>query len=133
MLKHCREFREYDIWYLRNTDKFQDRKLYLGKCPLCLKDVARLDETRISDGKVFKNSAAGYKTVEKLCNKVRHQIITSAAEISIKKGKPCGLCYGENKEIHNNKGQVIAIRQNRCDWYGQKETVEELKYSQPPL
>lgn len=129
MLKHCREFKEYDIWYLCNTDQFQDRKLYLGRCPVCLKDIARLDETRISDGKTFKDPAVGYKNVEKLCDKVRHQIITTAQEITIKKGKPCGLCYGENKEIHNNKGQVIAIRQKRCDWYGQKETIKELKSS----
>ena len=129
MLKHCREFKEYDIWFLCNTKQFQDRKLYLGKCPECLKDIARLDETRILDGVVFQDCAKGYKAVEKLCDKVRHQIITTAQEITIKRGKPYGLCYGENKEIHNNKGKVIATRQKCCDWYGQKEVIKEVKLS----
>ena len=127
MLKHCKEFKEFDIWYLCNTDKFQDRKLFLGKCPICLKDVAKLVETRISDGVKYTNKAVGYKSVMKLCDKVRHHVITTAQEISIKKGKPYGLCFGDNKEIHNNKGQIIAIKQKRCDWYGQNETIKEIK------
>ena len=42
------------------------------------------------------------------------------------KGRPFGLCYGDNKEIHNNKGEVIKIRQSRCDWFGQKEVLKEV-------
>ena len=126
MLKHCREFKEYDIWFLTNTKQFHNRKLYLGRCPVCLKDIARLDEVRISDGKLFKDSAIGFKSVQKLCYKVRHQISITAQEISIKKGKPYGLCYGENKEIHNNKGKIITVRQKRCDFHGQKEIEKEI-------
>jgi len=129
LLKHCREFKEYDIWFLNNTQQFQDRKLFLGRCPICLKDVARLDETRISDGRIFRDSAIGHKAVSKLCDKVRHQIVVTAQEISIKKGKPYGWTYAENKEIHNNKGEVTTVRQKRCDFYGQKEEVKEFKIS----
>ena len=44
-----------------------------------------------------------------------------------KKGKPFGWTYGENKEIHNNKGEIIAIRQRRCDYFGQSEIVNEIR------
>ena len=41
-----------------------------------------------------------------------------------RKGKPYGWTYGSNKEIHNNKGEVISIRRRRCDYYGNSEIVD---------
>ncbi|MDD3238235.1 MAG: hypothetical protein PHV37_09090 [Candidatus Gastranaerophilales bacterium] len=124
MLNHCKNFKEYDIWFLDDTKQFSERKLYLGRCPVCLKDIARLDEKRISDGKVFQDKATGFKQVERLCQKVKHQIKITQQEITIKKGKPFGLCYCSNKEIHNKRGEVIEIRRRRCDFYGQNEIIK---------
>lgn len=43
------------------------------------------------------------------------------------KKAPYGLCYGDNKEIHNSKGEIIEIRQSRCDFYGNKQLVSSVK------
>ena len=127
MLKHCTTFMEYDIWFLSNTDKFIDRKLYLGRCPNCLSDIALLRETRIADNKVFDEKAIGYRKVKNICDKVRHHILFTKLETKVIKGKPCGWIYGENKEIKNKKGQTVKIRQSACDFYNQKELIKVLK------
>lgn len=125
MLTHCKDFKELDIWFLDDTKQFYNRKLFIGRCPQCRTEVARLDETRISDGRSFKDSAVGHKQVEKMCDKVRHHIKTTKQDITIKKGKPCGISYGVNKEIRK-KGKVVTIRQRRCDFYGQSEVINEV-------
>ena len=127
MLKHCTTFMEYDIWFLSNTDKFIDRKLYLGRCPNCLSDVALLRETRIADNKVFEEKVIGYKKVKNICDKIRHHILFTKQDIKITKGKPFGWVFGINKEIKNKSGQIIEIRQSACDFYNQKEIRKALK------
>ena len=126
MLKHCRRFKEYDIWFLSNTPLFCDRKLFLGKCPSCREDVALLIETRIKDRAVFKNYVTGFEEVKKICGRVKHQVAVTMREIAVSKGKPYGWTYGDNREIKNNKGNVFEIRQYRCDFYGQKEIVKRI-------
>lgn len=144
MLNHCNnDFRPYDVWYLndikeitRHNDKtgnedilrdgFYNRCLYLGKCPVCKKDVVILSETRQKDGQIFQDKAVGEKS-QSLVDKVINQVNFTRQEVKIKKGKPYKWTYAENKEIHNNQGKVIAIRRKACDWYGQKEVREEIR------
>ena len=60
---------------------------------------------------------------------LKADVVYSESELKIKQGKgaPFGLCYGDNKEIKNNKGEVVKIRVKRCDWYGQDEILKEEK------
>lgn len=44
-------------------------------------------------------------------------------DIKIRKGKPYGWTYGENVEIHDKQGNVVQVKQKRCDYFGQKETI----------
>ena len=41
-MKHCIDFEPIDVWFLNNNDKFYDRKLSFGICPMCNKPVAIL-------------------------------------------------------------------------------------------
>lgn len=126
---HCNlNFKPYDTWFLYDTATDKNRRLLLGKCPNCKKDVVALIEERKSDGKIYNQIETGAIATKLIDNAIlKKDIVISASEIAIKKGKPFGLCYGENKEIHNTKGQVVAIRQRRCDWFGQKEILKEIK------
>lgn len=119
-------FRPYDIWFLFDNSTDKNRRLLLGKCPNCKKDVVVLIEERKRDGKIFKQVETGEKATD-IVDKIlaKKDVVYSVNELKQKKGKPFGLCYGDNREIHNNKGQVIKIRQSRCDWFGQKEILKE--------
>lgn len=127
-ITHCNlTFNPYDIWFLYDNATDKNRRLLLGKCPICKKDVVTLLEERKKDSKIFCQIESGKKAIKLIDIAIlKKDIIYTANEIKNKKGNLFGLCYGDNKEIHNNKGEVIKIRQSRCDWYGQKEVINEV-------
>jgi hypothetical protein len=129
-INHCNiTFKPYDIWFLYDNATDKNRRLLLGKCPNCKKDIVVLIEERKSDNRIFKQVESGQKAGEILDRAIaKKDVIYSASELSIKQGKgsPLGLCYFENKEIHNHKGEIIRIRRTRCDFYGQKENYQEI-------
>lgn len=122
---HCnRKFKPYDVWFLFDNAINKNRRLLLGKCPNCQKDVVALIEERKSDSKIFNQIETGENARHIIDNVIiKQDVVYSAKDLKIKKGNPTGLCYGDNKEIHNNKGEVIKIRVNRCDFFGQKEEL----------
>ena len=128
-LNHCNnDFKTYDVWFLFDNAGFRNRRLLLGTCPVCKKDVVSLIEERKQDGRIFVQQVSGMKAVDLIDNSLEKREINYAEhDLKIKQGKgaPLGLCYGDNKEIHNNKGEVVGIRVNRCDFFGQKETIQD--------
>lgn len=113
----------YDIWFLDSTKDFHERKLLLARTKKN-KTVVSLVETRIADNKVFIDTQSGIRA-EKIIQDEKSRIqYTRQDVIMSRKGKPYGWTYGDNKEIHNNKGEVISIRRRRCDYYGNSEIVD---------
>ena len=127
-LNHCNnDFNSYDVWFLYDNATDKNRRLLLGRCPVCKKDVVALVETRKNDGRVFVQKETGEKAVKLIDDAIlKNDVVYSETSLKIKQGNgaPFGLCYGDNKEIHNHKGEVIGVRVNRCDWYAQKETIQ---------
>ena len=127
-INHCNnDFNSYDVWFLYDNATDKNRRLLLGKCPVCKKDVVALVETRKQDGRIFVQKETGEKAVKLIDDAiVKNDIVYSESELKAKQGNgaPFGLCYGDNKEIHNNKGEVVGIRVNRCDFFGQKELLQ---------
>ena len=129
MLTHChRNFSSFEIWFLHNNKDFTKRKLYLGTCPVCGSCIVELVETRKFDGAFFRKTFYK-KEAEKIIQKLITQVDYTNKDIKKFKKVPYGLCYGENKEVHNRKGEIIEIRQKRCDRYGTKELILTLKPS----
>ena len=116
----------YDVWFLDRTEHFCERKLLLGRTPK-FKTVVSLIEKRIIYGNVFVYTQCGTKAEKIIQNEKNRIMYTRQDVVCSKKGKPFGWTYGENKEIHNNKGEIIAIRQRRCDYFGQSEIVNEIR------
>lgn len=127
-INHCNiDFNSYDVWFLYDNATDKKRHLLLGRCPVCKKDIVVLVETRKNDGRVFVQKETGEKAVKLIDDAILKQdVVYSESSLKIKQGQgaPLGLCYGDNKEIHNHKGEIIGVRVNRCDFFGQKETIQ---------
>jgi len=125
MFNHCgQKFKPSDIWYLANTKDCYNRVLYIGSCPRCLKNFTCLIETNKNENKVYNKIKSGKQAIKEiaLC---RFETMYTSNDLKIKKGKPCGWIYGENKEIRKN-GKVVGIKQIACDYFGQKEIIRKV-------
>lgn len=118
----------FDIWFLDRTKDFNDRKLLLGKTSKG-KTIISLIETRIIDSQIFVDTKLGTKAEKIIKNEKNRVLYTRQQILSSKNGKPCGWTFGENVEIYNKKHQLITIKQKRCDYYGQKETIKTINHN----
>ncbi|MCD7740284.1 MAG: hypothetical protein LUH11_02935 [Candidatus Gastranaerophilales bacterium] len=127
MFTHCnRKIKPLEIWFLQDNKDFIKRKLYLALCPICKACIVKLYEIRKSDGSLFKRTY--YKReAENVTKKMIKQVEYTSSDVKKIKKIPFGLCYGENSEIHNSKGEIIEIRQKRCDFFGVKEIILKVK------
>ena len=124
MFNHCgMKFKPIEVWFLADTKECTDRTLYIGFCPRCLKDFTCLIETDKIKNQTYYKIKQGNKAIKEveLC---RADKLYTSQDVKVQKGTPSGWIYGENKEIHNRKGEVISIRQKACDFYGQKEIIK---------
>lgn len=114
-----------DIWYLESTENFEKRRILIGKYRGSL--VTCLIEVRKADGQTFCDTEYGKRAENALKNEEQRILYKKSDYLKSRKGKPYSWTYGENIEIKNNKGEIISIRQKRCDYFGQKETIKEIK------
>ena len=127
MFTHCnRKFKSLEIWFLNDNRDFTKRRAYLGVCPVCGACIIELVETRKYDGALYRKTFVKSEA-EKLINKLMLQVQYTSIDVKKIKRTPFGFCYGENIEIHNSKGDVIEIRQKRCDFFGSKEVISRVK------
>ncbi|MBQ4113769.1 hypothetical protein IJD34_00020 [bacterium] len=112
------------IWFLADLNNFTERKLYIFEfIDQKVKIITVLVEKDKLTGEVFSQRNKGQKAND-IIERERIRILFTSDDIKVQKGKPYGWIYGENKEIHNRKGQVVAIKVKACDFYGQKETIK---------
>ncbi len=114
------------VWFLADIKGFTERQLYIfehysfKKGRLTTKAITVLVEKDMISGKVYSQKSTGQEAL-KILEREKIRLLYTSEDIKIKKGKPYGWVYGDNREIHNKKGEVIEIRRYRCDYYGQKE------------
>lgn len=119
-----RKIKHKTIWFLAELNNFTERKLYIFEyIDKKVKTITVLIEKDKLTGEVFTQRNKGQKAYN-IIEQEKIRILFTSDDIKVQKGKPYGWTYGENKEIHNRKGQVIAIKQKACDYYGQKETIK---------
>ena len=121
-MRHCCNFKADDIYYLKETDIYNSRKLSIGFCPICEKPVAELLCISFS-GKISKISLSGI-AAQKLVMDLKNEILYSLKECNYlkMKAKPFGWKYGINKTF-KIKGKE-QIKQYACDFYGNKEIIK---------
>lgn len=118
----------FDVWFLECTKDFDNRKLLLGKTKKG-KIVVSLVETRKIDLKVYVDTQSGLKAEKIIQNENKRVLYTRQELIYSRKGKPFGWTYGDNREVRNKKGEVVAIKQYRSDNFGNSELVKEIQNS----
>ena len=121
-MRHCCQFKPDEIYYLKENDLFNSRKLSVGFCPICLKPVAELTGWRF-DGIPEKITKSGIEANDLMIS-LKDEIVYSMKECNYKrfKSKPFGWKYGLNKNV-KSKGKDV-VKQFACDFYGNKELVK---------
>lgn len=121
-----RKLKHKIIWFLADINGFTERQLYifeyfvLKNGDYTAKTITVLVEKNIISGEVYSQKSKGQEAL-KILEREKMRLLYTSDDIKIKKGKPYGWVYGDNREIHNRKGEVVEIRRYRCDYHGQKE------------
>ena len=124
LIHGTKKIKHKTIWFLADLNNFTERKLYIFEfIDQKVKIITVLVEKDKLTGEVFSQRNKGQKAND-IIERERIRILFTSDDIKVQKGKPYGWIYGENKEIHNRKGQVVAIKVKACDFYGQKETIK---------
>lgn len=124
LIHGTKKIKHKTIWFLADLNNFTERKLYIFEfIDQKVKIITVLVEKDKLTGEVFSQRNKGQKAND-IIERERIRILFTSDDIKVQKGKPYGWIYGENKEIHNRKGQVVTIKVKACDFYGQKGTVK---------
>lgn len=116
--------KHYRIWYLENIKGFEQRELFIEKCPNCRRITVVLKEVGILDKKIFfnkiKSETDALKTMARENKRIIKEVITS--DINFLKG----WIYGSNKEIRTKNGKISQIRQYATDFSNKKQLVKKI-------
>ena len=87
-MQHCNvKFKSGDVWFLEDlksndpNKNFKERRLLVGTCPHCEKDLVSLVETRVSDGEYFVNTVWG-KKAQKMMQQETPRIIYTENDLN---------------------------------------------------
>ena len=121
-MRHCCKFIPREIYFLFDNTLSTKRKLSVGICPVCKKQVAEYTEV-LFDGTINHITKAELKA-DKLVNELKNEISYAASECNYRKfvSKPFGWKYGVNK-VYKNKNREV-VKQYACDFYGNKELIK---------
>ena len=124
-MQHCCKFKPIDVYFLKETSLYVQRKLSIGFCPICEKPVAELVKQDFT-GSITREYAIGIKANEMLYE-YKEEILYSVSSLNYKrtKSKPFGWKYGVNK-ISKRKNKEV-IKQYAYDFYGNKELIKTVK------
>lgn len=125
-MRHCCSFDALDIWYLKDDEKFCNKVLYIGFCPICNKPVIEL----IQQNK-HSHTYSFLKKVGQKAHSFAQELISEKiyAKSDVNKRKfatqPFGWKYGINKEIKFAQG-VSITKQYSADFYGNKILIKSI-------
>lgn len=108
-MKCCNtEIRICDLWILQDIKGYVNRKMFVGKCPVCADDVCLQIETSLNTGKTYVNLYNGIEAVKTLYREKKRKVSVLP---SFAPGDLLGWIYGKNVEIKNKNKEVVQIRQ----------------------
>ena len=124
-MRHCCKFDAFDIWYLKDTDDYTNRTLFIGVCPICKKQVAELIQKNINTNSLITIKKVG-ETALKYTKEARKDLVSSRNDTNKMKfiPKPYGWRYGVNKLKKDKSGKEI-LEQYSMDFFGNSELVKK--------
>lgn len=124
-MRHCCKFDAFDIWYLKDSNDYTNRTLFIGICPICNKQVIELIQKNIKTNSLMTIKKVG-ASAGKYTKEVQKDLIISRNNINKMKfkPKPYGWRYGINKEKKAKNGE-ITLEQYAADFFGNYELVKK--------
>lgn len=124
-MRHCCTFEEFDVWKLFDNEKYKNRKLSFGICPICRKPVAELNQIEINSNKIVSMKKIGISSQE-FVEHFKSEIEYSKSKINKMKfqSAPFGWIYGVNKEIYKKNSSKAEVKQYASDFYGNKILIK---------
>lgn len=126
-MRHCCDFEALDIWYLKDNEKFNQRIIYLGTCPICEKLVVFLSQKNIETG-VFVSVKKAGDSAKDFLKKHSKEVVFSKSSVNKQKfkTKTHGWKYGVNKYKSDGSGSTI-LEQYAVDFHGNVELIKKKK------
>ena len=126
-MRHCCKFDAFDIWYLKESDEFSDRTLFIGDCPICHKHVIELIQRNKKTNTYVTMKKVGESSLKFTKDLIKEILYSRNTVNKMKfKPKPYGWVYGLNKEKTDKNGNRIS-EQYSADFYGNTELVKRDK------
>ncbi len=120
-MRHCCAFKPMDIWFISDDDRFSQRELSFGICPICNKPLAVLIQYD-SIGNCFTSiKKIGYAAQE-FVDSLKGIVYSSMSKINKMKFKSSTYkwVYGVNKQTKDKTKQYAK------DFYGNIVLVKEI-------
>ena len=124
-MRHCCKFEAFDIWYLKDTEDYTNRTLFIGDCPICNKHVVELIQKNIKTNSISSIKKVGESAIQ-FTKDVTNDLVYSRNKLnSMKfKPKPYGWRYGVNKLKKSKNGEEF-LEQYAVDFFGNSELVNK--------
>lgn len=125
-VRHCNSvFQAQDIWFLLDSEKFTQRKIYLAICPICNKDIALFSCFNIENN-TYQEQYFYSGGAKRIREKYKKEVTSTMLGFKNKYRCPSGFKYGKNIEIKKN-GKVVGIEQYAVDFWGNKILVKKIE------
>ena len=123
-MRHCCKFDAYDIWYLKDTELYSDRTLFIGDCPRCNKHLTELIQRNKKTNTYMRVKKVGDSALALARDEIKNILWSRNSVNKMKfKPKPYGWIYGINKEKTDKSGNKY-IEQYSADFYGNTEMIK---------
>ncbi len=124
-MRHCNSvFKAQDIWFLCDSEKYTNRKLYLANCPICNKRIALYTYSDF-EKKNFYEQYFYSGGADRIKEKFKKEKTSTMLGFKYKYKMPSGFKYGKNIEVKKN-GEIIALKQYACDFWGNKILIKTI-------
>jgi hypothetical protein len=90
--KHCGKFNASNIWFLDDTNECTNRRLLLGTCPQCYREIGELVETNKKTNLVLSTTYQS-RALSRLKEQEKRNIQYTSQDVNSKK-KLLGGCMG---------------------------------------
>ena len=120
-MRHCCSFEPMDEWFIKDDERFSQRKLSFGICPICSKPIAVLiqfDDTC----KCFTSVKKIGITAQNFVKSMKGLMYNSLSKMNAAKFKPVTYkwVYGINKQVKDK------VKQYAKDFFGSTVLVKEI-------
>lgn len=122
---HCNQrLKAYDVWVLKDISGKTNRKIWLFQCDKCKKILLLKEFKSTKTHKFYQSTLTGKDAINFLFQIEKDVLVKESklAYLAITQST-FGWVYGENKEVYDDKGNIIDTKMYACDFFGNKKEI----------